>query len=178
MCYPKGCGAFFDGGNNNISRPLAAHVATKRCRPHLQAHHNRTREVTGPYLPITMGGIRTAHLDIAAHAAEQPPPGLPHALAVNFCRVNPAFTRDHFRTSGTQSASALPGPAKTSIIMESTPLFKLGVTTRGDALRKTTWGAVHLFPTLVSGPHRPWAPSSVVKAETELRLDLWHRGDL
>jgi len=57
MCCPKGCGAFFLGGNNNTSRPLAAHVATKRCRPRLKARHNRTREVTAPYLPATMGGI-------------------------------------------------------------------------------------------------------------------------
>ena len=43
MCCPNGCGACFDGGNNNTSRPLAAHLATKRCRPRLQARHNRTR---------------------------------------------------------------------------------------------------------------------------------------
>ena len=125
-----------------------------------------------------MGGIHAAHVDIAAQAAEQPPPDLPHAPTVNFCRVNPAFTQDHLRTSWTQSASTLPGPAKANIIMESTTLFKLAVTTRRDALRTFAWDAVHLFPTLVLGPHRQGAPSSAVKAETELKLNLLHRGDL
>ena len=62
--------------------------------------------------------------------------------------------------------------------MESTALFKLAVTTRGDALRTAAWDAVYLFPIMVLGPHRPRAPSSAVKAETELRLDLGHHNDL
>jgi hypothetical protein len=49
---------------------------------------------------------------------------------------------------------------------------------RGEALRTTAWSLVFLFPTLVLEPHRPRAPSSAAKAETEARDDLWQRGKL
>jgi len=132
---PLNVAPFFNGGNTNTSRPLVAHVAANSFRPRLQARHNRTREVIGSYLPTTMVGIHAAHVDIAAHDAEQPLPDLPHAPAVHFCRHHPRFTRDPLRTSGTQSSSSLPGPVKASIIVESTTLFRLVVTRRGNALK-------------------------------------------
>ena len=177
LCCPRACGAFFDGGASNTSKPLGLHVAANKCR-NRQGRHNRSRELNGPYLPTTMGGINAAHLDIAALAAVHPIPGLPHAPAVTYCHTTPGFATEHLRLSGTLSAASLPGPCRELITAECVKLFRLAVSTRGDALRTAAWDAVHLFPTLVMGPHRAGAPSSAVKAEVLSRLDLWHRGDL
>ena len=49
---------------------------------------------------------------------------------------------------------------------------------RGDTLRTVAWSLVFLFPTLVLGPHRPGGPSSAVRAETEVRISPWQRGEL
>ncbi len=101
-----------------------------------------------------------------------------HAPAIHFCLTNPTFTMDNLRTSEAQSSASLPGPSRSLVTSVVTSLFKQAVSTRGDSLRTAAWSLVFLFSTLVLGPHRPGAPSSVVKAETEARLDLWQRGEL
>ena len=125
-----------------------------------------------------MGGIHAALLDKTTQVVVQPLPDLSRAPTLNFCRLNPNFTRDYLRTSGTQFATSLPGQFKAWIPTECTSLFRLAVTTRVDALRTVAWDLVHLFPTLVLGQHRLRAPSSAVKVETVARLDLLHCGDL
>jgi len=178
LCCPKGCGAFFDGGSQNTSKPLAAHVAANKCRTRRPSRHNRTRELDGPFLPTTMGGIQAALADIARAAEAAPHPQAPHAPAINFCLANPSFTMEHLRTSGLQTSTAVPGPSRALITSTVTSLFRQAVSMRGEALRSAAWSLVFLFPTLVLGPHRPGAASSAVKAETEARIDLWHRGKL
>jgi hypothetical protein len=111
LCCPEGCGAYFDGGSQNISKPLAAHVAANKCKPRRASRHNRTREVDGPYLQTTMGGIQAALDDIARDEAAQPNPQMPHAPAIIFCLANPSFTMEHLRTFGAQSSTSIPGPS-------------------------------------------------------------------
>ena len=146
--------------------------------PRLPARHNRVREVDGPFLPTTMGGMQAALSDMAREAATHPHPAAPHAPVIFFCLTNPTFTMDHLRTSRAQSSASLPGPCRSLVTSVVTSLFKQDVNTRGDSLRTAAWSLVFLFSTLVLGPNRPGAPSSVVKAETEARLDLWQRGEL
>ena len=136
LCCLKACGAFFDGGTNNISKPLAAHIATNKCRSRLQARHKRTREVDGPFLPTHMGDIQAALGDLARAASSQPNNAAPHALAINFCLLNPAFTMEHLRTSGAQSSVSIPGPAKALMVTSTvTSLFRQAIVTmRGAAL--------------------------------------------
>jgi len=172
------CGAFFDGETTNIFRHLAAHVAARKCRNRMQARHNITRELDGPYLLTTMGGIQDALGDIATHAVAHPFPVVPLAPVVNFCLLNPSYTVEHLRTSGAQFAASSPGPAKTIVTTIITSLFRQAVTMKGEALRTYVWSLVFLFPSIVLGPHQSGAPSSAVKAETEARLDLWRRGQL
>jgi hypothetical protein len=71
-----------------------------KCRSRLPARHIRTREVDGPFLPTTMGGIHAALGDIARETVAHVNPTLPHAPAINFCLYNPAFTMEHLRMSG------------------------------------------------------------------------------
>ena len=153
-------------------------MASNKCRSRLKARHNKVREVDGPFLPTTMGGIQAALGDLARTATTHSHPAAPHALAVNFCLLDPNFTMDHLRTSELQPSASLPGPSRALVTTMVTSLFRQAVTTRGESLRIVAWSLVFLFPTLVLGPHRPGAISSAVKAETEARLDLCQRGDL
>ena len=137
LCCLKACGAYFNGGLHNTFRALAAHVATSKCRPCTQARHNRTREVEGPFLPTTMGGIHATLSDLAMGAAAKGNPSqtLPHASALHYCLLNPDFTLGHLRTSGAQAAASLPSPSRTLITPTATSLFRQATTTRGDGLR-------------------------------------------
>ena len=125
-----------------------------------------------------MGGIQAALDDLARAASSCPIFAAPHAPALNYCLLNPSFTMDHLRTFGLQTSASLPGPSRSLVTTMATTLFRQAVNTRGGGLRIAAWSLVFLFPTLVMGPHRPGAPSSTVKAETEARIDLWQRGDL
>jgi len=140
--------------------------------------HNRTREVDGPFLPTIMEGIQASLDDLAREASSQPNSAAPHSPALNFCLLNPNFTMDHLRTSGAQSAATIPCPAKAEVTTMVTSLFRQVATIRGNTLCTVAWSLVFLFPTLVLGPHRPGAPSSVVKVETEAWISLWQRGEL
>jgi hypothetical protein len=167
-----------DIGQNRTSKALAAHVSANKCRFRLHARHNMSREVDGSFLPATMGGIHAALSDLAREVAAHPLQAAPHAPAINFCLLNPAFTMNQLRTSGAQSSTSIPSPSRTPITSTVTSLFRQAVSMRGESLRTVVWSLVFLFPTLVLGPHRSEAPSSVVKAETEARVDLWQRGEL
>jgi hypothetical protein len=125
-----------------------------------------------------MGGIQAALGDLAMNTSSQPNNAAPRAPAINFCLLNPAFTMILLRTSSTQSSALIVSQAKALVTSTVTSLFRQTVTMREDALRTATWSLVFLFPTLVLGPHRPGAPSSVVKVETEARTSLWQRGQL
>ena len=94
---------------------MAAHVSANKCRNRVQARHKRAREVSGPYLPTTMGGIQAAHIDIAAQAAVQPLPDLFHAPTLNFYHLIPGFAMEHLRTSWTHFAASLPGLSKSLV---------------------------------------------------------------
>jgi len=138
----------------------------------------KNREVDGPFLPTTMGGIQAALEDIARDTATQPSQVAPRAPAINCCVLNPAFTMEHLRTSGAQSTASIPGPSKAFVTSMVTSLFRQVVTMRGDALRSASCSLVFLFLTLVLGPHRSGTPSSMVKAETQAMIHIWQRGEL
>ena len=112
MCCPKACVAYFDGGANNISRHLAAHVAANKCLSRLKSRHSRTRELEGPSLSSTMAGIHDALRDIAMQARAITIHVVPHAHVFTFCLRNPSFTMEHLRTSGAQSAASISGLSK------------------------------------------------------------------
>ena len=124
ICCPKACGSYFDGGTSNTSKPLAAHVATNKCRSRQSARHNMAREVNGSFLPTTMGGIHAALDDRVGEATVQPNMVAPHAPTINFCLMNPTFTMEHLRTSGAQYASSIPSSSKALVTSTFTSLFR------------------------------------------------------
>jgi hypothetical protein len=127
---------------------------------------------SGWLVPSDDNGRHLAVLgDIARDAATQVNPAAPHAQAINFCVFNPTFMMEHLRMSRAQSASSILGPSKALVRSILTSLFRQAVTMRGDALHSAAWSLVFIFPTLVSGPHRPGAPSSAVKTETQAMVD-------
>ena len=176
LACPLGCGAYFNGGEQGVSKPLEYHVARAKCRDRrLTTLH---AELNGPYLATTTVGVRSSLAAQARAAKFDPGSAPPHSAAVEFCCSNPNFNLVHKRTSGCQSAVALPKPSLPVILPVITDLLTKAADTTWDVLREAAWGALFLFPTLVLGPQKPGASSSAVKAEMSQRLNLWHKGQL
>ncbi len=90
------------------------------------------------------------------------------------CNAKPEFTATHMRTSENQSADALPVPALVLLTPVIANLLTKAHSTRGNILRDAAHEAFLLFPTLVLGPQRPRASSSV---STPKWLQDWTFGD-
>jgi hypothetical protein len=176
LACPRGCGAFFNGGDHCASKPLELHVQRARCRDRRQAA--APAELQGPYLATTIAGVRATLTAQAATARSAPERVPPHTAAVEFCSANPDFTPLHLRTSGCQSAVSIPKPSLHLLLPVITDLMNKAADVRGVELREAAWDALFLFPTLVLGPQKPGASTTAVKAEMAARLDLWNRGDL
>jgi len=66
----------------------------------------------------------------------KPPPPHTHTAAVEFCHANPAFTPLHMRTSGCQSAVAIPKPSVAALLPVVTELFNKAADVCGEGLRE------------------------------------------
>ena len=82
------------------------------------------------------------------------------------------------RTSGTQSADAMPVPVLILLTPIIDDLFTKDHSTRGTVFRDVAYEALFLFPALVLGPKRPRASSCGVKTEVATRFDLLRQGEL
>ena len=56
LAYPRGCGAYFNGGDNAVSKPLELHIGRRNCRDRRPTAP--TTELQGPYLATTIAGVR------------------------------------------------------------------------------------------------------------------------
>jgi hypothetical protein len=116
----------------------------------------------------------TAALASEVLRANADPSSVPtNSAAVTFWLNNAEFSKNHMRTSGLRSTSALPSPALsilTPIIIYD--LVHRAHSTTGVLLRDAAHEALMLFPTLVLGPKRPGASSTSVKNEVKAKLDL------
>jgi len=80
MACPRGCGAFFNGGDKCISKPLELHIGRGRC--HDRRPLAAPTELNGPYMATTIariGASLTAQATTARSAPENTPP---HSAAV------------------------------------------------------------------------------------------------
>ena len=108
LACPLVCGAYFNGVETGVSKPLELHIARHTCsdrrRPAPPA------ELNGPYLATTMAGVRAAFTAQARNAMLDPISPPPHKVAVEFCSMHADISPLHMRTSGCQSAVAIPKP--------------------------------------------------------------------
>ena len=78
LACPLGCGAYFNGGETGVSKPLEFHIARRNC--HDRRLSATPTELDGPYLATTMVGIRTALTakarNVRSYPNSAPPPPL------------------------------------------------------------------------------------------------------
>ena len=140
-----GCGAYFNGGEHGVSKPLEFHARRSNCRDRRPLA--TPAELDGPYIATTIAGVRTTLTDHTRTAKPDPHKAPPHSAVVEFCCENPGFSPVHLRTSGCQSAVALPKPCITMILPVVTDLMNKTGDVRGEVLREAAWDALFLFPT-------------------------------
>jgi len=161
MACPLGCGAYFNGGEHGDSNPLEFHVRRANCRDRRPLA--TPAELDGTYLATTIAGVKTPLTAQARIARSNPHRAPPHSAAVEFCCENPGFTPVRLRTSGCQSAVVLPKPCITMILLVVTDQMNKTANVRGEVLWEAAWDALFQFSTLVLGPQKSGASSSVVK---------------
>jgi len=98
MASPLGCGAYFNGGEQGISKPLEVHIGRAKCRDRRPSA--ATAELTGPYMATTIVGVRGTLPAQANTTRSDPDRTPPHPIAVEFFCAQPDFTPLHMRTSG------------------------------------------------------------------------------
>ena len=77
LACPLGCGAFFNGGDNGVSKPLDFHIGRRNCRDRRPT--SPPAELSGPYLATTIAGVR-ATLTAQDHTARPDPNSAPRIL--------------------------------------------------------------------------------------------------
>jgi len=98
LACPLRCGAYFNGGEHGVSKPLDFHVARANFRDRRPTAP--PAELNGPYRATTTVGVRSS-LAAQARAARSDPGSVPpHSAADEFCCSNPSFTLVYMRTSG------------------------------------------------------------------------------
>ena len=154
---------------------------TSAAPAYIRVRHNRTRELDGAFLPTTMGGIHAALSDLAGDVAALPNQGAPHALLYTFASSTQP-------SRSTTSARRAPSPRRPyQVRLESLSPPQL----RPSSAKRPTCGETPsaLQPCLLSScsprllflvriVREAGAPSTVVKAQTKARVDLWLRGEL
>jgi len=58
LSCPLGCGAYFNGGEHGVSKPLEFHVKRANCRDRRPLA--TPAELDGPYMATTIAGVRTS----------------------------------------------------------------------------------------------------------------------
>ena len=142
---------------------MEAHIARGTCRARRHGSSLPPRELDRPYLPTT---TRVVAATLASNATQvhQDPSSVPvNSTAIIFCGGNPDFTAPHMRTSGMQSAVALPAQGLSMLLPVITDLLTRSHSTRGVSLRDAPEEAHLLYTKLVLGPQRLGAISSIVK---------------
>ena len=70
MSCPLGCGAYFNGGEHGVSKPLELHVIRANCRD--KRPQAIPAELDGPYLATSIAGVRTSLTAQARTASSDP----------------------------------------------------------------------------------------------------------
>jgi hypothetical protein len=98
LACPRGCGSFFNGGDNGVSKPLDIYIARGNCRDRRPGA--LPQELAEPYLATSNAGVRTTLAAQASRARMDPGMTPPHSAAVGFCcAIPPGLTPIHMRTS-------------------------------------------------------------------------------
>ena len=63
---PRGCGAYFNGEENVVSKPLELHIGRRNCRDRRPLAP--ATKLDGPYLATTIDGVEAFLTTLARHA--------------------------------------------------------------------------------------------------------------
>ena len=86
-------------------------------------------------MPTTTTGVTAALMSEAQQAATNPSLVPVNSAAIAFCLANPDYNGLHMRTSGLQSAAALPSPRLSQLTPVIKDLLERAHSTRGVLLR-------------------------------------------